>query len=151
MFFLKNCYHALAILITFLQQFPVIDHFGDIFRCDQHRYIVNIRSNIDCFKIIVFWKIKFLKNPQTGLHQASPASKGGRELSPPVTNWQHKRDTLYQSVPFIWRRERDLNPRSGLTDTRFPVVRLRPAQPSLHKYSIVKCAQLHFTYLISAL
>ena len=25
--------------------------------------------------------------------------------------------------PLVWRRDRDSNPRSGLTDTRFPVVR----------------------------
>ena len=36
------------------------------------------------------------------------------------------------SAEIIWRRERDSNPRYALTHTRFPVVRLRPAQPSLH-------------------
>ena len=38
-----------------------------------------------------------------------------------------------QCRAFFWRRERDSNPRNGLTFTRFPIVRLRPAQPSLHK------------------
>ena len=35
-------------------------------------------------------------------------------------------------VSVVWRRERDSNPRYVLPYTRFPIVRLRPAQPSLH-------------------
>ena len=34
----------------------------------------------------------------------------------------------------IWRRERDSNPWYGSPYTRFPIVRLRPAQPSLQLY-----------------
>ena len=35
-------------------------------------------------------------------------------------------------IKLLWRRERDSNPRYVLPYTRFPIVRLRPAQPSLH-------------------
>ena len=49
---------------------------------------------------------------------------------------------LLMRMLFCWRRERDSNPRLGLTNTHFPGVRLRPAQPSLHKN-----IQLYFEHL----
>ena len=45
---------------------------------------------------------------------------------------QKTRDLSSKSRVIWWRRERDSNPRYGSPYTRFPVVRLRPAQPSLH-------------------
>ena len=40
-------------------------------------------------------------------------------------------------IPLFWRRERDSNPWTGLTVTRFPVVRLRPTQPSLRMLTLL--------------
>ncbi len=50
---------------------------------------------------------------------------------------KQKRLCFPQKTQAPWRRERDSNSRRRLNLTRFPVVRLRPAQPSLHtNYSV---------------
>ena len=46
-------------------------------------------------------------------------------------------------VFFIWRREGDSNPRTGLTVTRFPIVRLRPAQPPLRTHYLKRLIIIH--------
>ena len=58
----------------------------------------------------------------------------------------HRRCASFKKVPFVgrqkrlfcWRTDRDSNPRTGLTVTRFPVVRLRPTRPSVHSYSFCR-------------
>ncbi len=45
----------------------------------------------------------------------------------------------------MWQRERDSNPRMYFYITRFPVVRLQPAQPSLHKLPSVILYKLPLT------
>ena len=42
-----------------------------------------------------------------------------------------------------WRREGDSNPRTGLTVTRFPIVRLRPAQPPLRTRYLKRLIIIH--------
>ena len=53
----------------------------------------------------------------------SPSFQFDKKSDP--TMWDH----------FFWRKERDSNPRCFIGHTRFPVVRLRPAQPSFHNGS----------------
>ena len=58
---------------------------------------------------------------------------------------KRKRYPLCVGIFFLWRRERDSNPRTDSSVTRFPIVRLRPAQPSLRVTTFWYYSILYFT------